>query len=755
MPVLRLSDVIAGDESEAIPTAPERVIAPAPTPTTPIAPEPMVLVVPTQSQPVPPVSNVVPQPVVAPPPIQDLPPQEALVLASPPLYPPQPTPVEVAPLAPVFVPVPPIAVAPFSNTPQPAPSIPQPAASILEPTPVFDPLLFTASKEPVPMQPPFLDEVETQNDTFQPTVDTILEQPLLVEPTIQLRSPTRAVDTILSPHVQQDIATLPPDMWETDGTPPPPTPPIDRVPEIDISALINSLEPTSPPEPETLVEHPVQPPTPLQAIGFDLPDMWETATPAPALTPKLIVSTEQRIENVNALYNTPEIFKQTIPAFSNNTSPQASAPLETVPVVKKADVSGTNLSSLRERILQQSVSVPPEQSISKLEAIEPSSTTPQESSTTIAQMPTSVHAHAIAEAGQSLRSTSEGGVRAHSTESTALDELMRSVDVPEHTPPTSTEEVSTPQKTVLPTMRTLRSDVASMVTHNKTSVVDMISAEEKKRGVGGTTVRLATQSRLTASSYLLIGASIALVLGTIVVGVMYYFSRTVEKEDLVKNFFFTEMTQVYDITNKERPGLMSDLRTTRESSVIEAGKITEIRLTETLHLPTTALDELVSVTPRSFLTHIDAQVPSTLSRSLADQMMLGLHQSKGNQPYLIFTVNHYENAFSGMMEWESTMSTDLTPLFESTLQNSLPPQVPPSAPPISATSSTTTPPTPPERTFGTFGDRTIANVPVRVLTNSSDEVVLLWSMPDNATIVITTSPDTLENIRSRMTAREY
>jgi hypothetical protein len=718
VPVLRLSDVIAGDDLDATPS-----VTPAEdlqtSPSTPIAPlnvavpltgeaPPVLVIPPLQSS-----ETIIKKPIVtSTPSVAVTPPAETPPITTPaPLQAstPNPTLDTFTPPAPTNEPDSSSFVVPASKT--------NASTLITEPTPVFDsaPLSKTHTQTTL--------KVSQNIDTNSPKPAELPSAPNQELPTIKTGSAMKDIPLLYTQERDEVVRTL---STSTEAT----------EPEVTISELIDSLKQPHT-EKQTIVDTSTQvptSPTPTQAIGFDVPDIWET-TSQEQQTSSQTPSDDETLYN-----NTPEIFTRP----SSPSKPLVSSTEQPV-AMKKAAVTGTNLTSLRERILQQSVSTTtPEKN-----HIDDATTLESADDLVPNTPPTSTHAYAIAEAAESLR-TGGTGIRTHATEPVALDAILGDIDVQKvfaTTPPanSSAHAPSAPEALApLQSIRTLRSDVARMVTHNKTSVLDMLPGEQQKQG--SATVRLATQARLTTSSYLLIGASVALILGAIIVGTMYFFSRTVENDTLAKNFFFVEEAQTYEITNKTRGVLLSELTSIRENSILEPGKIKEIRLTETLHLPATAIDETSPATTRSFLTHLEAGIPATLSRSLADQLMLGVHQSNGNQTYLIFAVNHYENAFSGMIEWESTMSKDLAPLFETNITEA-------------TVSATTTGAALSKNTSQeqhiTFEDRAIANMPMRILTNSEGVVKLVWSMPDTATVVITTSPETLENIYSRMTAREY
>ncbi len=120
-----------------------------------------------------------------------------------------------------------------------------------------------------------------------------------------------------------------------------------------------------------------------------------------------------------------------------------------------------------------------------------------------------------------------------------------------------------------------------------------------------------------------------------------------------------------------------------------------------------------------FLTLLGSHASGALVRSFSDLFMLG---TLGNDPFIIIKLNSFENAFPGMLNWESTLIEDLGPVFASleTLKT-----IPPTA---------------------VFKDVTIKNKDARIL-----DPVLLYSFFENEMLVITTNTSTLQILIDRLT----
>lgn len=143
------------------------------------------------------------------------------------------------------------------------------------------------------------------------------------------------------------------------------------------------------------------------------------------------------------------------------------------------------------------------------------------------------------------------------------------------------------------------------------------------------------------------------------------------------------------------------------------------------------------VTSNKFLEKLATRAPEELIRSIDDIFMYGIYALSSNQPFIIFKIGYYQNAFAGMLKWEKDMQEDIVSLFvkkgqmiEAETTEEL----------INATSS--------------FADAIVKNKDARVLRNESGEIIFLYTFPDKDTLVMTTNADTLEQVTKRLLANK-
>jgi len=110
--------------------------------------------------------------------------------------------------------------------------------------------------------------------------------------------------------------------------------------------------------------------------------------------------------------------------------------------------------------------------------------------------------------------------------------------------------------------------------------------------------------------------------------------------------------------------------------------------------------------------------------------MIGSYMSSKNSPFIILKNSFFQNAFAGMLDWESYIRNDLISFIKITK---------------------------PEENIvdanpNEFEDSVVSNVDTRILRNKSGEIILTYAFADQETIVITTTLDSLKFILEKLLA---
>ena len=116
--------------------------------------------------------------------------------------------------------------------------------------------------------------------------------------------------------------------------------------------------------------------------------------------------------------------------------------------------------------------------------------------------------------------------------------------------------------------------------------------------------------------------------------------------------------------------------------------------------------------------------PSTLTRSMIGNYVMGIYGSAANQIFILLSTENYGQAYSGMLDWEPSLQSDLSSLF-----------------PLSNTSTTTVP---------IWSDDTFENRDVRVLhTGTNGPITLVYGFLDNGTLLITSSENVFQAVANK------
>lgn len=157
-----------------------------------------------------------------------------------------------------------------------------------------------------------------------------------------------------------------------------------------------------------------------------------------------------------------------------------------------------------------------------------------------------------------------------------------------------------------------------------------------------------------------------------------------------------------------------------------------------------------------FFTAFEIILPGPLRQTLQDEFMIGTYRTDDTRaPYIVMHVDFFDSAFRGMQEWERTLLRDLSPLFGIPSEKLIP-----------------------ENFEQDFVDRVIQNVPHRVLLETSavttiqetdngvaeinsrfintqmQDILLAYSFINETTLVITTDPRVITEMRRRIRDRQ-
>ncbi len=281
-------------------------------------------------------------------------------------------------------------------------------------------------------------------------------------------------------------------------------------------------------------------------------------------------------------------------------------------------------------------------------------------------------------------------------------------------------------------IRTYQSDVAGALKKEKTSLIQMVLAEQgRKRDIAE------EASPKQPKNLALIIVSLALVLvGASFAGFAAWRYATNQKQaakdgenlSAIPSLIFAEVKKGMNITDLPKDRIARALSSEIASTAIRLDFVAQIYFTEDVAsgAGTPAATEYVQtlVHTSEFFRILESGMPESLARALAQNFFFGIHAFNGNQPFIILRADYFESAFAGMLRWENTMPRDILPLFG-----------------IQVT---------PELVNRPFEDVVIRNQDFRALRDTEGNIVLLYLFHDKSTIIIGTADETIKEAVDRL-----
>ncbi len=179
--------------------------------------------------------------------------------------------------------------------------------------------------------------------------------------------------------------------------------------------------------------------------------------------------------------------------------------------------------------------------------------------------------------------------------------------------------------------------------------------------------------------------------------------------------------------------------------------------------PNSAFDIKVKspYTSEDFLALLSARAPENIRKSLDPEFLLGAHKVVQNEKFVLFRVTNYENAFAGMLTWESALARDMEQIFPTeigrakitTTEEIMPDTVITDTTTGSSTEPTSTTTEEIQRTIDNtrvWHDRVIRNTDTRALLDASGRIVFFYALIDNEFIFFGSNEATFGEVMRRV-----
>lgn len=302
-------------------------------------------------------------------------------------------------------------------------------------------------------------------------------------------------------------------------------------------------------------------------------------------------------------------------------------------------------------------------------------------------------------------------------------------DIPENAPVVAAPVSNEIHK---PIVRTYKSDVEETIQTGHVSSINIALAENKKMMGQMKNEELFEKKNklnkniLIISLVLLVGGGAVFLVPYLLVQNQYGPKKAPVETVSSKSIITVDTEEKINTKDLNLARVASTLKERVDQSSTKLGQIKNIYLTEG-----DGVNEKL-ITSDKFMSLIGSNMPSEVQRTLKPQYMFGMYNFNGNQRFLILKVGSYDTTFSGMLKWETNLWSDFKELFE-----------------LKSSTDTTG-----SSSFGLeikkFQDATFDNKDCRVIKDDSGNIIFLYSIIDENTIVITTSTDTLKEIINRV-----
>ncbi|MFA6797223.1 MAG: hypothetical protein WCR40_00715 [Candidatus Paceibacterota bacterium] len=291
-------------------------------------------------------------------------------------------------------------------------------------------------------------------------------------------------------------------------------------------------------------------------------------------------------------------------------------------------------------------------------------------------------------------------------------------------------ETTESPKIIKPIIRTYKSDAENTIKSGHISSINMAIAESNKMLRKSREEDIESEIKKTKlNKTLIIAGSIFIIGGILAIAIPYvllnreYNDNVVTEENTEKTLITTDLSEKINIKDLNLNRINTTLKERVSQSSTKLGQIKNFYLTE-------GEDEKETIiTSANFLKLIKTSTPLEIQRTLQTQYMFGMHNFNGNQKFLILKFGSYDIAYSGMLSWETNLWQDFKEIFDLRSEDTA------------------------TQNYGIeikkFQDAFFSNKDCRVVKNSSGEIIFLYSIINDETIVITTNVNTLREIINR------
>lgn len=242
--------------------------------------------------------------------------------------------------------------------------------------------------------------------------------------------------------------------------------------------------------------------------------------------------------------------------------------------------------------------------------------------------------------------------------------FYQGLNVPKINIPPSEPKVDQPveNKNDIPRIRTFNADISDAVQNDNLST-SRIALAETKRNAEMVDVKPKPKKSLASIIFIILGTML-IAGGLGVVGYVLYI-KFKPKETNLSPLPPKELTMIRFDESKEIDIKNLNSRTISEAISKELRNPPRQDAVRRIKFISTENEEVANVDLFKFLEIFETRTPEELARTLQREFYVGINFKNGSgYPFLIIKGEAYESLFPGLLAWEKTLKSDLTPIFE-------------------------------------------------------------------------------------------
>lgn len=252
-------------------------------------------------------------------------------------------------------------------------------------------------------------------------------------------------------------------------------------------------------------------------------------------------------------------------------------------------------------------------------------------------------------------------------------------------------------------LRTYQGDVEQALSKNKSSAITVMVAEQKRREERPDLAPPKISTEVKNRTFFALG-SVLLVLGILVVGGVYYYIKSTGETPIEQPnkslVIFSKETNL--VTTSGREQYVQKINSEKNAFKLTTNSILYLKVVD---------GSGNTVNSEDFLKILANKIPSDLARSFDKEFMLGIYSFDTNEPFIILKTSDYPSSFAGMLKWEKEMVRDIGDVFS--INENL-------------------------RDVA-FIDEELKNKDLRILKDTDNKTVLVYSFIDKNTLIITSN----------------